>query len=262
MKAFSRILLMLLFLAAPTTDTTLYAADLHVFLVGDYFSTDIRNASQTDVKAMREEAMRIANHINYNLKISLFVEGKAGTELVKSLKSLTLAKDDAVLFYFSGHGYRPHKDAKSSWPYLDFPLEHHGVKFQDIINRITELKPKWALMIADCCNWTLASDELNPPLVKRRFRSGPKDIQKNYRALFGNLKGCLAVASAKPGQASFCKSSGSFYTLSFLEAIHEVAGGRFALSWNSVLALSNRHLLARLKPYGLEQSPVIRCTFE
>lgn len=259
MKAFSYAALML-FCLITQRGQTLHAADLYAFLVGDYFSQDIQQASRKDLQNMHEETIRIAKYANYKLKASFFAEGKSnGTELLKAIKKLAPKKEDMVLFYFSGHGYRTTNHGTNLWPYLDFPSEHQGMSFHDIIVHIANLKPRLTILIADCCNWTIPYGFINPPLLKR-YKPEPvptKRLKRNYQKLFCKTEGLLAIAGAEPGQASYCKIYGSFYTLSFLSSLQEVLQCKSGVNWKSVLAIAENSLIDKLKPYNLNQQPVV-----
>lgn len=258
-------LTLMLFLLAGHTPQTLCAAELYAFFVGDFHSLDIQQASRTDLKNMHEEAQRIAKYGNYKLKASFYAEEKkTGSKLLKALKKLAPQKEDMVLFYFSGHGYRPSKGYKNAWPYLDFPSEKHGMSYNDVINHIANLNPGFTLLIADCCNWTIPYGLGNPPLLKGCIpkSASEKQVKKNYKKLFCDSKGVIAIAGAQAGQASYCKSYGSFYTLSFLTGLHEVIQRQTDVSWQSILSIAENNLTDRLLPYNLKQTPVVLCIWK
>lgn len=259
MKAFSYGMLMLFCLILHGSPQ-LYAADFYAFLVGDYHSQDIQQASRKDLQNIHEEAIRIANYAGYTLKVSFFADGNTnGTELLKVLKKLCPKKEDVVLFYFSGHGYRTSNHGTSPWPYLDFPAEHHGMSYQDVIAHIANLKPRLSILIADCCNWMIPYGFVNPPLLKgpRLAPASAKRLKRNYQKLFSETEGVIAIAGAQPGNASYCKIYGSFYTLSFLGSLQEVVQRKVHVNWTSVFEIAETALSERLRPYNLKQQPVV-----
>lgn len=263
MKAFSNVVLMVfcLVLSAVYGGQKLHAADLYVLLVGDTHSQDIREASCNDLKNMHEEALRIAEYTHYTLKASFFSEGKNGIKLLKALNKLSPKKEDIVIFYYSGHGYRTSSHGTNPWPYLDFPSDHQGMSFQNVINHLSDLKPRLTILIADCCNWAIPYGISPPPLLKGHKPQpvSTERLKKNYQQLFCKKAGVIAIAGAQPSQASYCKAYGSFYTLSFLSGLHEVVQRSSDVNWKSVLSLTENNLKERLKPYNLTQQPVVWC---
>lgn len=259
MKSFSYAIL-IFFCLTTQINQTLFAADLYAFLVGDYFSQDIQQASRNDIQNFYEETVRIAKYAEYKLKVSFFAEGKFnGRDLLKALKRLSPKKEDIVLFYYSGHGYRTSSQGSSPWPYLDFPSENRGMSFHDVINHISRLNPRLTILIADCCNWMIPYGFVNPPLLKGH-RAEPvmtKRVKRNYQKLFNETKGVLAIAGAAPGQASYCKIYGSFYSISFLSGLQEVMQRKKNVNWKSVLAIAENGLFDKLRPYNLKQTPVV-----
>lgn len=246
-------------------EQSLYAADLYAFLVGDYSSQDIQQASRTDLKNMYEEAKRIADYGGYKLKASFFAgEKKSGEKLLKALKKLSPTREDLVLFYFSGHGYRTSNHSPNPWPYLDFPDEHRGMSFKDVITHVTDLNPRLTILIADCCNWAIPTGFVLPPLLKghkARFVS-TRQIKRNYKKLFCHTEGVIAIAGAQPGHASYCKTFGSFYTLSFLSSLQEVLHRQSGVDWESVIYIAESNLIEMLMPYSLNQTPVVSLTLK
>ncbi len=251
----------LLFCQMFYTEQKLYAADFYVFLVGDYFSHDIQQASHADLQNMHEEAKRIAEYGNFTLRVSFYTDRKAGKELLKTLKHFSPTHEDLVLFYFSGHGYRTPKHGLNPWPFLDFPAEHRGMSFKDIITHITNLNPRLAILLADCCNWAIPTGFAIPPLLKGRKEQfiSLNQLKKNYVKLFCQVEGVIAIAGAQPDQASYCKPYGSFYTLSLLSSLSEILQRQSEINWPSVICTAESNLIEKLKPYNLNQTPVVSC---
>lgn len=213
--------------------SNLYAKTLHAILVADTVH-DIRFASMTDLARWHKEINVIAKHTNMALKEKVFRDCEfRSNHLASYLKNLQVAPDDTVVFYFSGHGYRT-EDKKTRWPFLTFELYKPGLDLQWIVDTIREKKPKFALVLADCCN----------NYVERDYNNAGRDIRvdlrnwmpcyEGYERLFSDAKGCVVIASSSEGQFSYGSVHGGLYTQCFFTSLnHEIASQ--SPSWKQLL---------------------------
>lgn len=238
----------------------LAAADFHAILIGDCYSKDIRQASKVDLEMMEKEVKAIARSGKFNLNMTVFhYEKPIASEILKAIKNLNPVKNDLVLFYFSGHGYRTSSSGTSPWPNLDFPIENCGIELKDIINILKEKNAALSIIIADCCNWKVP-EQAAPPILKGQLSNMKFSKYKinNYRKLFCKTNGIIATVSAKAGQPSYCTSAGSFYTFSFLNALQQVLEREEAqVSWSAIFDYAYQEMGMRLQRHNLRQDPVV-----
>lgn len=247
----------ILFFLLARCEQTLDAADLHAIFVADFFSMDIQKASYIDLQKMHQEAQVIAKYGHFKLKATLLAGDKTlGKKLLKAVKNLRAENEDVILFYFSGHGYRTSTNSNSPWPYLDFPAEHSGICFKGIIDALRAKQARLAIVMADCCNWAIP-DGFAPPLLKGKKVQiiSSRQLKENYRKLFCQTAGVIAVVSAQPGEASYCGQNGSFYTLAFLNSLCEVIETDKHVKWQKVFDGTGDGLQQFLNPYNLKQKP-------
>lgn len=237
----------------------LEAAELHALLVGDLFSLDIQHASNIDLEKMLEEAKRIAKHGNFRLNAKILAgEKNLGSKLISVIKNLKVQKEDVILFYFSGHGYRTENNRDSPWPYLDFPAEHNGLCFKSLVDTVVKKRASLSILIADCCNWEVPYNYAPPILngIKNDLVT-QNNIKESYQKLFCDVKGVIAIVSAQPGQASYCSQHGSFYTMSFLVSLRAAIEGNFIARWPDIFEIADELLGEYLKVYNLNQNSFI-----
>ncbi len=243
--------------------TPLSARDFHAILVADSYSEDISRATKTDLQMIEREIQTIVEIGKYNLKVRLFNKAKSiAHDVLKTIKSLKAQKDDILLFYFSGHGYRTSLNEGSPWPNLDFPLENCGLDFKEIIEEIRKKRAGLSIIFADCCNWKIS--QRAPPVIKGQLPelTISTSKKKNYNTLFFKTKGIIAVVSASAGQPSYCTVKGSFYTRSFLRSLKKVVEGeRGEVSWSAVFKGARREMEDLLRPHKLKQVPVVDMDF-
>ena len=219
---------------------SLNGADLHCIIVGDTGADDIKNAIQIDMRSVYFEAQRIASYTGMNLKISLYSGGEAKpSPLLQTIQSLQTNRDDAIIFYFSGHGYRL-KDKASQWPYLLLLKEQKAINLDLITKALAEKTAHFILVIADCCN-NVIQDQFARPVVEKEIKdkSSLTKIKRNYRSLFLESSVLITVTSAGVGQTSLCNSNGSHYTNSFLKALHnEAQVTNRSSNWSNIIERS------------------------
>lgn len=192
---------------------------IHAILVADNVS-DISFLTQADLKNIQNELKLVSKHTKIVLKEKTFSSSTFKKENVASyLKNLNISKDDGVVFYFSGHGYRT-LQKETKWPFLSFELYKKGLDMQWVIDTIWSKKPQFALILADCCN---NYAEAGLQRTTKKIMINLNRISPNYsgyKQLFVNASGCVAVCSSSAGQFSYGSQKGGIFTMCFLSSLN------------------------------------------
>ncbi|MBA3721654.1 MAG: caspase family protein [Parachlamydiaceae bacterium] len=246
MKASSMKLFFLVFVLIQ--NFALDAKTLHAILIADTIHSDIRNIAAPDLKNIQEEMRKIAVHTKSKLKEKTFSGSDFSKDKVTSyLENLSFGPTDSVVFYFSGHGYRTMQKV-SPLPNLSFEFYKNGLDMKWVADTIWNKKPRFALILADCCN-NYAENGFNNETKNVYINLHKKpEHNKGYDQLFSKAKGCLVVCSSTAGQYSYGSHFGGLFTHCFLVSLNkEIAEP--TPSWKNLLLRANRYISHIQKPF-------------
>ena len=236
-----------------------HAANLHAIMIGDTHDTWIGNQSALDLRNVSPNIDKIASYTNLSLKKKVFSGSEFRSDKVLNhLTNLKIARDDVVIFYYSGHGFRtPEKDKSSLWPALHFTSSRYSLDLHSVVKIINDKKPRFSLIVADCCN----AYESSPyaPLYKglTKVHVDKSIIAKNCRKLFLESRGSIIASSSEAGQYSYCDEGlGGWYTHSFLNSINHWMRQPSSPNWYQILDTTYSNLQGIAKRYGIIQTPL------
>lgn len=238
MKKWALMLLLLLCACVQAEEEKGYVGKLHAIIITDIFDDTIGFDVTHDLVSLRKEARKISKMTRLELN-SLYFYGdnlKAGN-IVEKLQSIVMGPNDAVLFYFSGHGYRT-ASKKSPWPDLLLSEEGISLDYKMLIEILAQKDPRFILAIADCCNNVIPQSWANTYQAQPRAFSRLRVSEAaNYRHLFLDSKGLIMISGSSVGQYSWSVQEGGVYTLSFLNALHEAARTqeKESIEWDAIL---------------------------
>lgn len=240
----------------------LSGADLHVIAVGDLAADDLRSSIEIDLERVQGFAGKISAYTGMNLYYYLY-EGSDGEpeQLMENIQQLSTNDDDVILFYYSGHGYRPASKDKSPWPNLYFSRARKGLELDWVIQKLKKKSAHLVIVIADSCN-NILSDFLAPPLAKAISYSEEKafvSVKNNYSKLFLETNGFIVATSSKEGQVSYSVNQyGSLFTAAFLRSFDELVMETPTkdLSWDLVLDRSVSETADDASQYRVVQDPI------
>lgn len=223
------------------TAQSLLAKTLHAILVADTIH-EIRTITLPDLRHWQDELRIISRHAQMILKEKVFCGEEFNKEKIKNyLKSLTIDENDAVVFYFTGHGYRTFQK-QTPWPFITFEFYKPGLDIQWIADTIRDKKPRFALVMTDCCN-NFAEEGLfgretkNIHINLRRF----PPHYPGYQQLFCKAKGCIVISSCSEGQFAYGSHFGGLYTQCFFTSLnHELIEEK--PSWKHLLQRANGYI--------------------
>ena len=153
------------------------------------------------------------------------------TAVRAAIKNTHPGKDDIVVFYYSGHGFRWKGDIGFPFPQMGLyygkppSWDHMGafsINIEDIYKEINAKGARLNLVMSDCCN-TIVNRRRSEIIDTAKSQVGPGyyDMAKRAAmALFLQTKASLLISAAEMGQASNCSNSfNSFFTTSMINSI-------------------------------------------
>jgi Caspase domain len=211
----------------------LNAANLHTIIICDTHADNIGDSVEADLNRVRAEMHRAAYYTKLNVRETLFIDDEVDGGILSWLNDYSIADNDVVFLFFSGHGYRTDSKEDNVWPNLYFTPANRGIDFYQLTQIIKEKQPKLLIAIADCCNNVLP-EAYAPPLLKDHSYAlsyRKPNMKNNYEKLFLHTYGSIIASSSIPGQYSWGTKSGGLFTLALFDSLnHEV--NSFNPTWN------------------------------
>lgn len=211
-------------------NNTSTAAKLHLVLFINTDIPDIGQSCSVDQRVMETEFKEISKAVGlpfqkYILNGDKFT--KANAE--KTLQELQVGRNDVVIFYYSGHGFR-WSNQTDRYPQLDMryseytPLsEKTSLALSDVAKIISNKGGRLNIVMSDCCNSDIGRNQMTSTtfMASRAFQGA--EIEK-LKMLFLRSSGTLTIAGSGPGEYAWCNVNGGFFTLSFIQALKEEIG--------------------------------------
>ncbi|MEM6846270.1 MAG: caspase family protein [Bacteroidota bacterium] len=218
-------------------------AKLHFIMFADKYS-NVAESCSTDEKLLTKQLRHIANKTQMDLEIYTGDFSPRGVE--RALNRVNASENDAIMFYYSGHGfrYRDQSNRSSKFPYMFLSKEdghpHEvGMSLESVKDKLRSKGARLVLVFGNLCNNSIKIDE--PVRMPTDFAS------EAYKRLFLFSEGYLISSSSVPGQYSYATNKGGIFTLSFLEAMQEQTTARqgMNLTWNKLLDETKEKALER-----------------
>lgn len=217
------------------------AQKLHKIIFGHTTDSRIGEMVVIDMEKATNEIDEIGVNLNYEIVPYIYVGDECSKEnLEKVLSSLSVASNDVVVFYYSGHGGHAQGGQNDPWPQmcLNKPqFQEYYYPLRKVIETITAKNPHFALILSDCCN---NIDETGTVTVKSVLKGAKEsttiddNTRKNYVDLFTQYKGVLPMTSSKLTQTSGGNAvDGSFFTTNFFDALYEAVSGT-SPTWKTI----------------------------
>jgi len=248
---------LLLLLIIFFSSSIVSASDLHVIMVCDTTAKNIENGVHINMQSFQKEVADIAYYADMKINLKVFYDLEANHLFVDYIKNLKVDSDDAIIFYWSGHGYRT-ESKDSPWPNFAFENDWTGIDQLAVTQLIEKKNPRLLLSITDTCN-SILPEEYAPPLMNlksREFVSMDMESvkQENYKKLFIESTGTYITAASIPGQYSYANNSyfGGLWTYSFIEGLHKEVKSTEIADWNHLFIQAEYNLSG----FSVEQTPM------
>lgn len=226
----------------------LHAQTLHVIGFGATDDEKIGNNCAIDMNYFYGMTEIIASMIGYEPNFYDWGVGRDCNKefLKKTLSSLNCGENDIVIFYYTGHGTREFGDT-NRFPRMQMngKTKDEFVPVQTVIDQLARSKARFKLVLTDCCNMPLS---LQPPAA---LSIGNPDVwvttnetvEANYRKLFVEAKGLVAVTSSSAGEYSLTskdkdgEAGGSIFSIAFYNALTDIVYGadKENVTWKNLL---------------------------
>jgi hypothetical protein len=143
-----------------------------------------------------------------------------------AIAQLTIEPADAVVFYYSGHGFRRNA-TQTKFPEFDCrrSADPDTTELSSVISKIQVKMPRLILGIADTCN----VEAPPPPTAAAAAAPGnAADRKAAFKRLFVDYSGTLMMSGAVPGEYSWYMTAGAslggFFTNQLLKSINQKLG--------------------------------------
>lgn len=201
-------------------------ATLHLLVVANTEIDDIGTACGVDGKHMTAEMKGVASMLNVGFrKYDVSGEDLSRENVVSALAELKPAKNDIVVFLYSGHGFR-WNDQQDPYPMLALTTssytdvrDGHFVALSDIYSEIVSKGARLNIVMSDCCNAFYGTDTPLPLNSNTLYqRSNSNFSASHLRELFLDSSGSIITTAASPGEVSWCTAAGGNYVRNFIDA--------------------------------------------
>lgn len=204
---------------------------IHLIIVANTNDPALSEACKIDIERVETTFTDITDVMGIHPINIIKIEGSTYSKpnvlkAINSLKAPYLKRNDIIVFYYTGHGFRlPTK--KTIYPMMDLRANYeqkymeHYLTIDTVFELIKKKGARMNLVMSDCCNW---EPEMPLPYVapdvRARSSEAEWDVDK-LKALFLNPKrtNILSAAADKNQLAMSNAVAGSFFFKYFNEAL-------------------------------------------
>lgn len=124
------------------------------------------------------------------------------SEVLQTIRNLNIGNQDAVVFYYSGHGY--YDSARGSFL---MPPADNGARFylSEIRKALEQASPRLRVCILDCCS-VIPNGSLARFAPYEGRLDKPEEPSPLFRSLFFEPSGEVIMNSSKPGEYAVCRT--------------------------------------------------------
>lgn len=186
------------------------------------------------------ELSNLAYLLGYEYDFTHYVGDDCSKEnLEKAIAGCTSTPEDIVVFYYFGHGTRA-EEQESPFPQMCLKYEIYDqdkfVPVQYVLNRLEKQPAHLKLIVSMCCNNVVGGVSPKNTMCEAM---GPTTLERlnidNYKKLFNDFSGTLAITGSEAGQYSWCNSQyGGIFDVVFWAALEAVGNNELEPDWNTI----------------------------
>lgn len=212
------------------------AASLRVIIAANTNDISIGNAVSGNVDNVRYFFKDVARVVKMKYAETAIVDENFTCDGIdKAIKSIRTGRNDVIIFFYSGHGFREQSDTSKFPRFLCGAQgqESSTSGLQDASKLLMKTNARMIILIADTCNTIISEpNQQRSVLVTGKRKSSPKTGLKN---LFFNYRGLLEISSSSPDQFSWYYSDGGFFTDQLIGSLRASTRYGKAVTWEEVL---------------------------
>jgi hypothetical protein len=197
------LILSFVFASLAWNPPTAQSAKLHAIIAVDALQEDVgREILESANRLAIELIVTIPQH-----QLSLWSIGRTRpltrNHIINTINNLTIETDDAVLFYYIGHGYY---DATKQVTCLRLSGDpRNELSWQDISQELSRKTPRLNVVVLDCCNREDAPDVAPDKGYPAPFVPAT-EITPLCDQLFFQSKGTVVLISSSPHEFALVKA--------------------------------------------------------
>lgn len=205
-------------------------ATFHALLIADTHDSSIGDSVKADLDKLTDRVKTYASESGMELVLKT-LEGSQtnNSNIVSAVRALNPGKNDTVMFYFSGHGYRT-QQKDSRWPMMY--IKGGDLDLQWVIDELKKKNARLMLAFSDSCN-NYIDRSLGPDRNLDVSRT-----ETYYKRLFAQTKGAIYGSASSPGEYAWGGSAGGAFTLKFIDQIDREAS-RSDANWDDIVSVMN-----------------------
>jgi hypothetical protein len=230
------------------------AQNLHLISAADINVVDIGEWVAVNHERVQATAKQIAEAAGLNLKFTEVTTPSKNNETIacapitKAVADLQAGPDDVILFYYSGHGFRPdhERDNPEKFPWLIcdelVPVEKTP-NLSEINTTLMKKGARLTITVADACNKSL-TEEAGAPRI-----AAPAPDRDRIRTMFRQFRGNLVMSGSKRGQLSYYWVDGGLFTIQFVKHLVNPPSTAPAKLWDETIERATKAIMVQ-RPTG------------
>ncbi len=214
----------------PQINRIILPTTLHAVILADIDDNKIGDSTKIDFIKIKNLVSEIAINTGMKLAEHSVIGSNLNNQNVRTIiNNLPVRTNDAVIFYYAGHGKNP--QTGTQWPSMI--LNDQNLELNFVVNKLKQKNPRFLLAIADTCN-DFPNSGIYPITNKSNYFNTFK--RQNYQNLFLKTRGYIIASGAEPGQLSWSDSSyGGLFTSQFLNSLNTQVSSSGQANWHTIM---------------------------
>lgn len=227
------------------------AANLHAVLLASDLDDSIGPSVAVDLAKAKKLVKGVADAADLDLKLHVFNQSKFNKDyILKSLNAINVNRDDAVFFYYTGHGAR-YRKTPTHWPDMllarQFTSPSQLYSFYDATDLLVKKSPRFMFAVIDACNSYL---DRSPAEASSARALGNPDL---YRRLFTQYQGVVRVSATSPGETALGNINGGAFSRKLFSTMSSLPA---SADWQKVSQSVSAPIVSEFKGSEHRQTPL------